>query len=112
VAVRDVIYSINDTEVTSPDEEVWSPVAIGTALTGRQKRSPYWRLEWHKTVAGPCRLDWFDYDNTTLDSLTTRTPGKLDISEIYTDAVCQSVVFRQRRGVGNEIVATFLVYVG
>lgn len=107
-----IYYRINGQEVTAPDEEVWSPIVIGTSLAGEQKRSPYWRLEWRKTVADVCRLDWFDYDNTTLESLTTRPPKLLDQHETYTDAICQSVGFRQRRGVGNELVAVFLVCVG
>ena len=112
MGVKTVYYNINGTGVTSPDEEVWTPISPGTALSGLQKRSPYWQLEWRKTVAGPCHLDWFDYDNTTLTSLATRPPGLLDETVEYTDAICQSVTMRHRMGVGNEIVAVFLVYVG
>ena len=103
-------FQINGVEVTAPDEEVWSPQVIGTDLNGEQNRSPYWRLEWRKTVSDQCRLDWNDYDNTRLESLTTRPPHILDEFETYTNVVCQSVTMRHRRSVGNEVVATFLVY--
>lgn len=106
-----ITYAINDTVVTAPDEEVWSESVIGIDLNGLQKRSCYKRLEWRKSVASPCYLDWFDYDNTALTSLTTRPKGVLDTFERYTTAICQEVSFRQRRSVGNEIVATFLVKV-
>jgi hypothetical protein len=107
-----VVFSINGVGVTAPDEEVWTPISVGVALTGRQKRSPYYRLEWTKQVADDCRLDWFDYDDTTLTSLWTRPPSGLNEYAKYTDAICQSVVMRHRRGVGNEVIARFLVYVG
>ncbi len=111
MSTKGVWYKINGDGVTTPDEEVWTPIAVGVALTGRQKRSPYWQLEWRKQVADSCDVDWWTYDNTTLSSLWTRPPDKLDETEQYTDAICQSVEMRQRRGFGNEIVATFLVYV-
>jgi hypothetical protein len=104
-----VFYAINDVEVTSPIEEVWTPVVSGVALTGRQKRSPYYYLEWRLQVTDMCYMDWFPYDNTTLTSLTCRPPRKLAEFNTFTDAVCQSVNFRQRLGAGTEVVATFLV---
>lgn len=103
------VYRINGVEVTSPDEEVWSPQVIGVDLNGEQNRSPYQGLEWRKTVSDQCRLDWDEYDNTRLESLTTRPPHTLDEFETYIDVVCQSVTMRHRRSVGNEIVASFLV---
>lgn len=109
---RGVIFAINGMKVTSPDEETWAPLTIGTALDGLQRRSPYRQLEWLKQVGDSCDLDWFAYDNTRLDSLTCRPYNKLDEYETYTDVVCESVTFRQRRGVGNEIVASFKVNVG
>jgi len=112
MAIKGLLYAINGHEVTTPDEEVWQNVVIGENLAGNQRRSPYKTLQWTKQVASPCYLDWFDYDNQTLTSLTTRPPGELDEHETYTDAICKSVVFRQRLNVGNEIVATFEVYVG
>ena len=108
---KGIFYAINGREVTAPDEEVWTPISVGLSLTGRQKRSPYRRLEWRKTVADCGRLDWLAYDNTTLTSLITRPPDELDGFEEYTDVVCQSVSFRHKRSVGSEIVAVFLVYV-
>lgn len=105
-------YALNGTPVTAPDEEAWSNVVIGESLEGTERRSPYRILEWTKRVAGPCHLDWFDYDNTPLSSITTRSPGELVNYETYTDAVCKSVTFRQRLGVGTEIVARFLVNTG
>lgn len=104
-------YAINGALVTTPDEEVWTPLSPGNDLNGLQKRSPFYQLEWRKQVASQCHLDWFTYDNTVLSSLLTRAPGELRDFVKYTTAVCQSVVFRQRRGVGNEVVATFLVRV-
>lgn len=114
MGIKGVVFAINDLQVMPPDEDVWTPIVSGVALTARQKRSPYWQLEWRRQVVDECDLDgsgrdWFLYDNTTLTTLTTRQPGKLDEYRTYTDAVCQSVTFRARRGVGNEIVAVFLV---
>lgn len=109
MAIKAVAYAINGMEVTSPDEEVWSPALIGQDLTALQKRSPYYLLEWRQSVAGPRHLDWMEHDNTTLESLTTRTRDKLDHIATFIDVKCQSVVFRHRKGVGNEVVATFLV---
>lgn len=109
MALVGVAYAINGIAVTTPDEEYWTPPVLGFALSGRQKRSPYWSLEWRAQVVGKCEVDWFTYDNTTLTSLTCRPPGTLREVETYTDAICQSVVMRQRLGVGNEVVATFLV---
>lgn len=102
-------FQINGNVVTAPDEEVWTPISMGVSLTGQQKRSPYYQLEWRKVVGGPCHLDWFDHDNTTLTSLTTRIPDLLDDFETYTDVVCQSVTMRHRHGAGSEIVAIFLI---
>ena len=104
-------FAINDVIVTAPDEDVWLNVSIGDALAGTERRSPYKLLEWRKQVAGPCHLDWFDYDNQQLDSLTTRSFSHLDEYETYTDAICKSVTIRNRRSVGSELVATFLIYV-
>lgn len=104
-------YAINGNGVTAPDEEAWSNIVVGDALSGQERRSPFKQLEWRKQVAGPCYLDWYDYDNQTLDSLTTRTPGELVEYETYTTAICQSVTFRHRRSNANEIVAVFLVLV-
>jgi len=114
MGILGIIFAINDCEVMSPDEDVWTPIVIGSALTARQKRSPYRTLEWRRQVTDRCdhdgsARDWFTYDNTTLTALTTRQPGKMDERRTYTDAICQSVLFRARRGVGNEVVATFLV---
>lgn len=102
-------YALNANAVTPPDEEAWSNVVVGESLVGDERRSPFRVLEWMKRVAGPCHLDWFDYDNTILSSITTRKPGELVESETYTNVICQSVTFRQIHGVGNEIVARFLV---
>lgn len=112
MSTKGVWYSINGNKTTSPDEATWPPIVIGTALSGLQKRSPYRYHEWHRQLTDTCDLDWFAYDNTTLTSLWTCPPGKLDETVQYTDAICQSVEMRQRRGFGQEVVATFLVYVG
>jgi len=112
VARLGVVFAINGKGVTSPDEEVWAHNVLGEDLDGLQKRSAYAKLEWRRVVGESCDLDWFDYDNTTLTSLTTRLPGEIDQYEIYNDAICQSVVKRNRRGVASEIVAVFLVNLG
>ena len=117
MAKAGILYAINGAQVLTPDEELWTPIVSGTSLTARQKRSPYRRLEWRRQVTDRCEVngmarDWFGYDNTTLTSLICRPPGRLAEFEEYADAVCQSVTFRQRRGVGTEVVATFLVCVG
>ena len=107
-----VLYAINDIEVTTPDEEVWTPIVTGLDLNSLQKRSPYQRLEWRKTVANECYLDWWQFANTVLSSLTCRPPGLLDEFTTYTDVRCQSVTLRQRLSVATEVVATFVVYIG
>jgi len=106
---RGIVFAINRIGMPSPDEEVWAHNVLGEDLTGLQKRSAYSRLEWRRTAGERCDLDWFDYANTVLISLTTRPDGSLDTHETYTDAICKSVTMRHRRGVGNEIVATFYV---
>lgn len=106
-----VFYMLNGIGVTSPDEERWSPIVLGDAIDGLQRRSPYMRLEWHLRADGKCGLDWFPYDNTVLTSLTCRPDGELAEHETYTDVFCKSVVGRQNRGVMTEIIAVFLVNV-
>lgn len=106
-------HAINGQQVTSPDEEVWQDINLGDAGDGLERRSPYKVLEWRKRVAGPCNLDWFEFDNQTLVSITARPKGKLKEWETYdTDVKCKSVSFRQNHDTGNEVVATFLIYVG
>jgi hypothetical protein len=105
-------FMINNLVVTTPDEEVWSPILIGDALSGTQRRSPYQILEWRKQVADRCRLDWFDFDNTVLAALVCTPPGETDQHERYTDAICQSVGMRKRHSVANEVVARFMVNTG
>lgn len=112
MAIRGVAYAINGAGVTPPDAATWPPTVIGESLNGEQKRSPYRTHEWSKQVSGPCHLDWFAFDNTTLASLITRPPGTLLDMETYTDVVCKSVTMRQDRNVGTQVTAIFLVYVG
>lgn len=108
-----VTFGINGRSVTAPDEVVWSNVVQGEALSGREKRSPYKYCEWRIELANGCRLDWYDYDNTTLASFTTTPPDEVDEYETYTiDVVCQSVSHRGRRSVATDVTARFLVYVG
>lgn len=109
--VMGVFYMINGAGVTPPDDEVWDPISMGDALTGRQKRSHYRRLRWVKNVAERCDLDWWDHDNTTLVSLVTRPPDETAMSETYTDAICQSVTMRHSHGRGIDVTARFLVKV-
>ena len=107
-----VAYMINDNVVTTPTEEVWTPIVLGIAGTSMQKRSPYWQLEWRLRAADCSRIDWFTYDNTVLTSLTTRPSNKIDTSVRYTDVICQQVTMRQALETGTEVVARFLVYIG
>jgi hypothetical protein len=106
-------HAINGQQVTAPDEEVWQDINLGDAADGLERRSPYKMLEWRKRVGGPANLDWFDFDNQRLSSIKTRSKGSLKEWTIYdTDVTCKSVSFRQTHDTGNEIVATFLIYVG
>ena len=106
---RGMVFAINDQVVSCPDEDTLSPIVIGEATSGLQKRSPYRLLTWRKNIGGRCDMDWFDHDNTRLISLHTRSIGKVDEYTRFTDVVCQSVTKRNRRQLGTEIVATFLV---
>lgn len=114
MAIRGVHYGINGTGVTSPDEENWGNIVVGTDLRALQKRSCYRQLTWTKQVIGPesedlGEFDWFQFDNTILNEIRTRVPNSLTMSTVYTDARCQSVIMRKRLGVGNQVIATFLV---
>lgn len=111
MAVPGVFFMINGAGVVSPDTEVWDPISMGAALTGEQKRSHYRHLRWQKTIAEKCDLDWWEYDNVTLTSLTTRPPDELAMSETYSDAICQSVTMRHSHGRGIDVTANFLVNV-
>ncbi len=106
---RGALYEINGVKVTAPDEEVWTDVVVGVDLNGLEIISPYKRLEWTQQAAAECHLDWFDYENQVLTSLTCRPHGELAEYQRYTDAICQAVSFRQRRGVGSDVIAVFLV---
>jgi len=109
VAFKGVRYGINGTRLPSPDEESWTPIAVGEGLDGRQKRSPFMLVEWLMNVAGPNHMDWFQYDNQVLESWTGRVRKEVDEYDTFTDAVCVSVVSRHRRSVSSQIVATFKV---
>ena len=112
--VKPVWHSINRGATTQPDDVEWFdiPVGSGTSLAGTLRLSPYKFCEWTRQVDDTCGLDWYDYKNTQLSSLTTYPPEKTDEVETYTDAFCLSVGHRTRRGKANEIVARFLVYTG
>jgi hypothetical protein len=104
---------INNQKVTAPDEERWIPHVTGVNLYGLQERGPYWTLQWRKNVDS-CRVldDWFQHDNTVLNSLITRPPDAIDEWYMYTDVVCQSVTHRFIHGNVVEVVMTFEVCVG
>lgn len=104
-----VFFELNKLPVTPPDEEVWVTEVVGTALSGHERRSPYRMLTWTKRTVDCSRIDWFDYDGVTLESITTRGYDQLVEHETYTSALCLGVAFRQREGVGMDIVARFLV---
>ena len=106
---RGVLFAINDQIVSCPIEDTLSPIVIGEATSGLQKRSPYQLLVWRMQIAGRCQMGWFAFDGTRLDSLHYRSRGKIDEWTRSTDAICQSVTKRNRRQLGTEIVATFLV---
>ena len=104
------IYMINGNPVTAPDEELWTNIVLGEDLRAQERRSPYQQLQWRKTVAERCDLDWFDYDETELTSITCTPPGEVGIHRTFTlSQRCISVLMRQTRGVAREVVATFLV---
>ncbi|NIN66271.1 MAG: hypothetical protein GTO63_16580 [Anaerolineae bacterium] len=104
------VYMINGVIVTAPDEEVWSHIVLGENLQGLERRSPYDQLQWRKTVAERCDLDWFDYEGARLTSLTCTPPGEVGIHRVFTQSqLLVSVVMRASRGTGREVVATFLV---
>ena len=102
-------YMINDLVMPTPDTEQWSDNVVGVSLALTQRRSPYQMLIWRKAVVDGCRLDWFDYDNTALTSLTTRGPGDLKEVTRYTDVICQQVTMVQSREAGRQVEAHFLV---
>lgn len=102
-------YMINDKATTAPDSETWSENVVGETLDMRQKRSPYKTLIWRKNVVDDRYLDWFDYDNTILDSIVTRAPGELKNWVRYTDAICQEVSMVQVHNQGRQVEARFLV---
>lgn len=108
--LRGSVYMINGQPVVAPDEEVWSAIEIGNALTGLQRRSPMQMLKWRRIVAERCDLDWWDFDNTALTSLTCTPPEDVGVNRTFTrTALCVSVTMRQGHGVAREVVATFLV---
>lgn len=103
-------YAFNGVKVTAPDEENWSNIVLGEDLTAHEKRSPYRMLQWRKSVAERCDLDWWDYEGTDLTSLTCTPPGEVGVYRVFTQSQkLVSVVHRVGRGVAREVVATFLV---
>jgi len=106
---KGVLYKINGITVTSPDSEEWRPYVAGESLAGLQKRSPYWLLTWGLGLGDSCDTDWLDYDNTELDSLTTRAKDAVDEYETYTDVKCVSVTLNYSRGVAERLAAVFKI---
>lgn len=103
-------YEFNGVKVTAPDEEVWADMVLGEDLTAHEIRSPYVQLQWRKTVAERCDLDWWDYEGMDLDSLTCTPPGEVAVYRVFTRSQkLISVHMRAGRGVAREVVATFLV---
>ena len=113
--MRGVAFGINGSQVTAPDECNWEEKIVGNALSGIQKRSPYRTVTWSKQIVGKCDLnteshDWFEYENQALSSITLPTyKGRLDDFSTYTRAICKSVAVRNRRGVGNQLTASFWI---
>ncbi len=106
---RGALFKFNDITITAPDEQVWADIVQGNDLNGLPVISPYKRLELRQQVGDECNLDWFDYKGTVLTSLTCPPPDEIAEYQRYTDAICQSVHFRHRQGVAQEIVAILLV---
>lgn len=102
-------FMFNDKNITPPTEWNWSPIVVGTNLAAKQNRSPMWRLEFRRRVVDRCLIDWFDYDNQRLLSITVPPHDALGETRRYTFAVVQQVAMRHRLGVGNELVATIVV---
>jgi len=106
---RGALFKFNDITITAPDEQVWSDITQGNDLNGLPVYSPYKRLELRQQVGDECNLDWFDYKGTVLTSITCPPPDEIAEYQRYDDAICQSVHFRHRQGVAQEIVAILLV---
>ncbi len=103
-------YAIDGVQVTAPDEENWSNIVLGENLTAHETRSPYQMLQWRKSVAERCDLDWWDYEGADLTSLTCTPPDNVGVYRVFTRSQkLISVVMRHSRGVAREVVATFLV---
>lgn len=106
-------HAINDTAVTVPDEEIWQRVVNGAGLNGLESRTGFSVLQWTKRVGGPCHLDWYDYDNTILNSIIARPDQKVDEYERFnTIVICKGVTSRKTHSQAMDITATFLIYTG
>jgi hypothetical protein len=104
---------INGMGVSCADGVDWTPITMGDALDGLERRSHFKTLRWSKQVERGCRLDWHQFDNTALTSLMTPMEDNSEESEVYTtDVFCKSVKSVQTHGVHHEIQAIFLVYTG
>ncbi len=106
---RGVLYKINGISITAPDEQVWSDITQGNDLNALPVFSPYKRMELRQQIGDECNLDWFEYKGTVLESITCPPPDEIAEYQRYTDAICQTVFFRHRQGVAQEIVGIFLV---
>ena len=102
-------YMINDLVIMSPDSYTWTPRVLGTTHTNIQVRSPYWDLQFHKSIHRHMDLGWLPYDNTTLLSLTV--PAHDDQRQLnrYTEATCVSVEVTYEYGIPSGITANFVV---
>ena len=106
---KGVLFKINGVSISAPDEQAWSDVVQGNDLNALPVISPYKKMQLQQQIGDQCNLDWFDYKGTVLTSITCPPPDELDGYQRYTDAICQTVYFRHRQSIAQEIVAVFLI---
>ena len=100
---------INGLGVTPPDDVDWTPISMGDALDGLERRTHYRTVTWTKQVEQGCFLNWFQFDNTELTSFICSPPDHPEQHETYSEAYCKSVKAPQHHGKPQGIQAVFLV---
>lgn len=111
MAYPGIAFMLNHIGVTSPDDIDWTPISMGDALDGLERRSHYRTVRWAKNAHWGCDLDWFQFDNTELNHFICPPPDQSRQYEVYTEAFCKSVKAIHRHGNMYDIQAIFLVKV-